>query len=184
MGLGSAMAGGNPKDGREKDDFYPSPPDVTEALLRAETGIRYVAHECAAGDGAMTDVLKTYCREVVSTDLYPKRDDIEVQDFLTLKYALGDHLVTNPPFDLAVPFIQKAMDLKYKQVAFVLKATFWHAKRRLKLFNTFRPTTIYPLTWRPDFMKKGAPTMDIIWCVWDRFAMSSETRYIPLEKPL
>ena len=46
MGIGAAMAGGNPTTGRQENDFYPTPSDVTKALLY-EYDFGPKIHECA-----------------------------------------------------------------------------------------------------------------------------------------
>ena len=98
-----------------------------------------------------------------------------------------DWIITNPPFALAEEFIRKAASLG-KPFAFLVKSQFWHAKRRLSLFDEFPPSYILPLTWRPDFFFKddhgGSPLMDVMWCVWLTPQMKGvQTIYRPLAKP-
>lgn len=181
MGLGSAMAGGNPSQARQKDDFYPTPSAVMRALLEYE-GFEGVVHEPACGDGALSKVMIDHGLEVVSTDINPRGFGSEL-DFFDVGEALGDNIVTNPPFNLARRFIEHGLSvLKPRKMALVLKATYWHAATRRDLFERFPPATIYPLLWRPDFLNKGAPTMDVMWCVWDRYH-GGATLYRPLPKP-
>ena len=53
---------------RQKDDWYPTPPVATEALLQREqfTGPIW---EPACGDGAISEHLKLHDYDVMSTDL-------------------------------------------------------------------------------------------------------------------
>lgn len=180
------MAGGNPKMGREKSDFYPTPDECTIALLKMEDdNIRDhvdTVWECACGTGNMSEVIKTFGFNVHSTDLID-RGYGQVEDFFAHKTTdRNKAIITNPPFNLAADFIRHALEvIQTPYLALLLKSTFWHAKRRYELFQTHTPSVIYPMTWRPDFMKRGAPTMDCSWVVWDRSRNS--TRYIPLLKP-
>lgn len=186
MGLGSAMAGGNPQDGRQPRDYYGTPREVTVALLKEEALPRNVL-EPACGDGAMASVIEEIAGRpcVVACDIEPlgygiKKDffDIEVDGSNFENWGI----ITNPPFNLAVKFIEHGLALKPDMLALVLKATFWHAKSRRELFERTKPAAIYPLTWRPDFLNKGAPTMDICWTVWRRDHVGA-TIYKPLVKP-
>lgn len=184
MGLGSAMAGGNPQDGRQPRDYYGTPREVTVALLKEE-GWNLPANvlEPACGDGAMAEVIAEHAY-VVASDIHPLGYGIK-KDFFEID-AGGNFdnwaIITNPPFNLAVKFIEHGLSMQPKMLALVLKATFWHAKSRYELFERTKPAAIYPLTWRPDFLNKGAPTMDICWTVWRRDHVGA-TIYKPLVKP-
>lgn len=182
MGLGSMMAGGNPAEGRQDNDFYSTPPEVTHALLLKET-FHDDVWECAAGSGAMSDVLQLHGYTVVSTDVNPQRDDVKRFDFLKRGTTRAPSLVTNPPFSLAEPFIRHAHKLGVEKMALLLKSSFWHAKSRMDLWNLWQPARIYPLLWRPDFMGKGRPTMEVAWFVWERDRENADTLYRPLAKP-
>jgi hypothetical protein len=51
------------------------------------------------------------------------------------------------------------------------------------LFDRHTPSFVMPLTWRPDFMGLGRPTMEISWVVWEPFG-AVYPAYIPLSKPV
>ncbi len=185
-GIGAAMAGGNPRDGREKDEFYPTPVECTIALMKHEVD-NIILHtnkvwECACGDGQMSEIIKTFGFEVDSSDLIDRGYGRNEDFFAHSTSDTNTVIVTNPPFNLAPKFITHALEvIQVPYLALLLKSTFWHARRRYNLFEKHTPSVIYPLTWRPDFMNKGAPTMDCSWVVWDR--NRPETRYVPLLKP-
>jgi len=181
MGIGAAMAGGNPQDGREDRDFYPTPANVTQALLNVETFTGTI-HECACGDGAMAEVLKAAGYTVIATDIEPLDYGTQA-DFLEIGAPLADSIITNPPFALAAKFIEHGLGvLKPRKMALMLKSTYWHAAERRELFERYRPSAIYPLLWRPDFKGLGRPTMEVQWCVWDREHMGHPI-YRPLPNP-
>lgn len=196
MGLGKAMAGGGKSEDRQTGDFYPSPSDVTEALLRVHSFDR--VWEPACGDGAMVRVLRKNGCYVVPSDLVIRSDyDGSVDkdgslsetpmemDFTyqSVRPQTVSAIITNPPFSLAQTFIETAMGLAVQRVAFVLKSSYWHAKSRHELFKRHTPSHIHPLLWRPDFMELGRPTMEVMWCVWTR-GHAGLPVYQPLEKPI
>ena len=167
-GLGTMMTGGNPdgERGREKRDFYPSPPEITRALLAVET-FSHSIWEPACGDDAIVNVLEAHGHKVLGTDIHPLGKGKRA-DFFAVTPRKVSNIITNPPFDLAVEFIEHAMKFEPDKVAFVFKSSFWQAAGRQPLFQRHKPARIYPLTWRPDFMGLGRPTMEVMWCVWER----------------
>jgi hypothetical protein len=157
-------------------DFYSTPPDVTHALMRFMLDWREMTiWEPAAGDRDMANVIAGYSNQVYASDIATGKD------FLTTEPPpdLGA-IVTNPPFNLSEEFIRRAL-LFTPNVAMLLKSQYWHAAKRLALFRETRPAYVLPLTWRPDFAGGGAPTMEVLWTVWE--AEGGSTRYIPLERP-
>ena len=178
--LGSRIAGGNTAYSRNKYDAYPTPPDVTKALLdflRFPKTTRF--WECACGDGYMVNAIRDEGYEVIGTDIQTGTD------YLSAETPEGvDFIISNPPFSLAREFIVKYITRKIP-FAFLVKSQFWHAGKRLALFRSYPPTYVLPLTWRPDFLFKsrggGSPLMDVMWVVW--IPKQHETRYWPLERP-
>lgn len=166
--------GGNTKGDRRELDFYPTPPDVTIALMEFLSLKRdKIVWEPACGDKAMSSVIKRYVDTVLETDI---KDGI---DFFSITKDV-DVIITNPPFLLAEQFIRKALN-EADCVAMVLKSHYWHAKKRYALYVEHPPTYILPMTWRPDFLGKGGPTMDMMWTVWIKGCPYKE--YIPLLRP-
>lgn len=187
---GNILANRSAKD-RNKTDFYPTPPDVTTALLKFLEERNYLHPwmtilEPACGTGEMVKAMNAHWYRVDYFDLYPKdfRGGSAPINFLHRTSTGCDWIITNPPFSAAEAFIRHALDLK-KPCAFLLKSQFWHAKRRLQLFRENPPLYVLPLTWRPDFLngsKSGSPTMEVAWSVWVP-RLTTYTSYIPLERP-
>lgn len=177
--IGSKICGGNPAGTRSVADFYPTPPEATQALLNflnLEPGT--TVWEPACGDGHMVKVLE-------SNDLLVRATDITLGvDFLTTEDNTSQWIITNPPFSIADKFIRKCAEY-HVPFALLLKSQYWHASRRLCLFREIQPSYVLPLTWRPDFCFKerggGSPVMDVLWCVWEPGV--THTTYIPLERP-
>ncbi|WCP71566.1 hypothetical protein [Sphingomonas hankookensis] len=192
VGLGAAMAGGRSSRSvteRRGNDFYPTPEAVTRALLareahslRAATGDGAVWEPCGRG-GAISNLLAGAGYPVVATDLVADPGNgVQQLDLLLARRPLGRAVVTNFPFALAEQMIRHLLvDLNVRWCASVLKASFWHAAARTPLFRQLRPQRIYALNWRPDFIDGGAPTMEVMWCVWDRSCAALGTQYDVLE---
>lgn len=84
---------------RETRDFYATPPDVTEALLR-HVKFRGRVWEPCCGDGAMSRVLEGRGYDVLSTDLVDRGFGTPGVDFLQAGSVPGGctSIVTNPPY--------------------------------------------------------------------------------------
>lgn len=178
------ITGGNHRNDRQKDDFYPSTPECTTSFLNLERdhlrGKKILEPSC--GDGAISKLLEADGFEVVSTDLVYRGYGTGGVDFLWTMETDCDAIVTNPPFNIADKFILHALEtLEVKYLALLLKGTYWHAKRRSLLFEKHPPAVVYPMTWRPDFLNRGAPTMDFMWTVW-RESDVKGTLYQPMHK--
>lgn len=173
----SAIIGAGEAKKRAKLDYYPTPPDVTVALLDfLQIPKSATIWEPACGEHAMADVMCERGYTVYATDI---RDGV---DFLTTDIPSGvDWIITNPPFSLAEDFIERCTD-HHVPFALLLKSQYWHAAKRANLFMRYPPSYILPLTWRPDFTGQGASLMDVMWCVWDYKGLSFSL-YKPLKRP-
>lgn len=181
----ATLANGGNQDKRRKLDFYPTPPDATHALMRfLNLSADAKIWEPACGNGAMSEVIKQYCPNVYSSDVALTGYGIERTNFLE-SFIQCDAIITNPPFNISEEFIEHAVSLA-DTVAMLLKSQYWHAKKRVGLFERCPPAWILPLTWRPDFMngeRGGAPTMEVQWTVWEK-PSSFSTRYHLLQRPI
>lgn len=177
---------GSGKTKRRELDFYPTPPECTEALIEFigyREGQRVL--EPACGDGAISKVLLSKKLMVLSSDIADRSYGFSNVDFLQMDdNKWFDFIITNPPFNKSEEFILKALPMA-RTVCMLMKCQYWHSKKRLKLFTEHPPAFILPLTWRPNFMfdtlKKSSPTMDVSWTVWIKG--TTRTIYQPLSKP-
>ena len=164
--VATQMIGGNPTEKRSETDFYPTPRDVTEALLKyLDLPKTTVIWEPACGEMDMVSVMKEQGYRVIATDLS------QGKDFLNEPLHECDWIITNPPFSVSDKFIERCAE-HGKPFALLLKSQYWHAKKRYDLYQRITPSTVCPLTWRPDFLfkkpgKRGAPLMDVMWCIWE-----------------
>lgn len=176
------LATGGDKSKRRELDFYPTPPDVTHALLSfLNLPEDLFVWEPACGDGAMSKVLGAYFKDVRSSDIRESGYGEGGVDFLASSFHC-DAVITNPPFNASEEFIRHALK-QAPIVAMVLKSQYWHAKKRSILFQEHPPAWVLPLTWRPDFMggeRGGAPTMEVHWTVW--IEDDKDTKYRLLQR--
>ena len=172
------LIGGHGK--RSKNDFYPTPPECTIALLDFLQSFYLLSQgdaiwEPACGNNAMVDVMRDRGYTVIGTD-------IEIgQDYLATTIDQPyDWIITNPPFTLAEDFIKRSAEMN-KPFALLLKSQYWHSAKRRPLFFKHQPALVLPLTWRPDFTGNGASLLDMMWVVW--LGKPTSTYYVPLQKP-
>lgn len=162
---------------REKDDFYPTPPEPTRALLHAEIDrLRQFSTiwEPAAGDGAMVREMKAVGLWSFASDLVDRGAGALIRDFYDFN-ALnrpGEAIVTNPPFALCnedpgwVRHALETLDVEY--MALLLPINWVGAQGRATLWSEFPPARVYVMRWRIDFTGQGAPPMLNAWFVWDK----------------
>lgn len=180
--IGSKINGANSEYGRVESDFYPTPPDVTIALMNYLClPTSSTIWEPACGEMDTSNAIKDMGYEVISTDIQTGTD------FLNSPLQNCDWIITNPPFSLAEKFIRKC-NKHNKPFALLLKSQYWNAKKRYKLFQEIRPTYICPLTWRPNFFFKrehsSGSLLDMMWCIWMENEVPASTFYQPLVRPI
>ncbi|MFH1806855.1 MAG: SAM-dependent DNA methyltransferase [Pseudomonadota bacterium] len=190
-GLGAAMVGGRTgmtgERLRQRDDFYPTPPEVFEALLRRMPhlkGQRIWDPEC--GDGVPARVMESHGCRVIATDLVDRGYGTGGVNFLAVMRPRAPVIITNPAYDHNHPavFIEHAMRMHIAELWLLLKSTYWHAETRQSLYRRHRPKWKLELTWRPDFLGLGAPTMECAWFGWHRDWTRNETLHDLIARPV
>ena len=160
---------------REKNDFYPTPERATRALLAAETFDGDV-WEPACGDGAISKIFEEAGHTVVSSDLVDRGYGEPRIDFLMEYKPRAKHIVTNPPFKLAVPFVRKALELATGKVAMLLKIAFLEGLERGELFRNSPLRRVHVFSQRLAFVPSGSlplrkldggGMMAFAWFVWE-----------------
>ncbi len=128
------MVGHNINNDRKENDFYPTPPLATLALLEREK-IEGNIWECACGDGAISKVLIDKGYNVYSSDLNNYGYGETPIDFLesNKKY---DNIITNPPFKLSLEFTLKALKSVNHKAIFLHKLTYLEGIKRYE--NIFK----------------------------------------------
>ena len=180
---GGKLAGGNPKNKRVENDFYATDPLAVEMLMDKYEFNQGSFLEPCVGNGNISGVIKErfLTSPITGIDIvdrgYP---NTIVGDFLTYvtneKY---DNIITNPPFSLAMEFVEKGMELLKPngKMAMFLKIQFLESEKRVALFEKYPPKYIYVFskrmaTWNSgeqfdDKGKRWATTMCHAWFVWE-----------------
>lgn len=167
------MAGHNLNNNRQKDDFYPTPPEAIIPLLEREK-FEGEIWECACGDGAISKILKEYNYNVYSSDLVNRNYGEPNIDFLK-SYRKTDNILTNPPFKLGIDFAYHSCQLARKKVALFSRINFLEGVARAKMFRLTPIKKIYVFSRRitftnPDSNKKthGGGMLAFAWYIWER----------------
>lgn len=152
----------NPQELRHPDDFYPTPPHATQALLEREQ-FRGVVLEPACGDGAIVRVLEKNGYKVEASDL---RDG---QDFFQ-RGAPVANIITNPPYRQHLEFVIHAKQIAIKKIAMLLPLEFLHGTSRYALFmdKRFPLKVVYIFSFRLCFGTETPATVSHAWYVWER----------------
>lgn len=167
---------GDKPEGRPEGDFYPTPPEVTRALLRVEAFLPdWTIWEPACGDGSMSEVLKATGCNVISTDLYDHGYGETGVDFI------GEHLirpsplaiVTNPPFVDAGEFIRQAWSYNPEKFCLLMKLSALEGMARSKLLHETGLSRVWVFRNRIQLTRngeaaRGSGMIAFAWYVWDK----------------
>lgn len=159
---------------REVNDFYPTPPEATEALFKREK-FDGLIWECASGDGSMSKVIEKY------NDCYSS--DIQEEDWIYGDRGINflcemktvDNIITNPPYKYALEFVLQSKRLADKKIAMLLKLVFLESKGRYRMFQdrVFPLKVVYVFCNRLKIYKggiigKNSGLIAYAWFIWDR----------------
>ncbi|WEK05746.1 MAG: hypothetical protein P0Y65_05685 [Candidatus Devosia phytovorans] len=162
---------------REANDFYPTPPEPTRALLHAEINrLRDfpLVWEPACGDGAMVREMEALGLAVVRSDLVDRGCGADITDFY--EFTSGPKaIVTNPPFSECgwgngkARWLKHALDVLEVDYMALLMNWGWPGAGGLAPFYAAHPPArVYLMRWKIDFTGQGAPPMLNAWFVWDK----------------
>lgn len=131
------------------DNFYPTPPEATRAMLSVET-FDGTIHEPACGQGHIARELSAAGHTVVATDLNDRGFGSAGLDFLGQHIPLAKHIVTNPPYGhgLADAFLRKALLLTRQtggKVVMLLNLSSLADPRRTPFWRTAPPARLYAI---------------------------------------
>jgi hypothetical protein len=172
-----ALIGDIDPSARRAFDFYPTPRWMTEALLRRCRPFGPVL-EPAAGDGAISNVLRAHGLDVVTNDLDPARStdfhhDIRERAAWSAFSTRGTWWgITNLPFNVADQVVPLAVDnLNY--FASVLRLSWLEPTAARQLFLKHNPPDKLIIMPRTDFKGKGqTDSVTSAWFVWNRYQAS------------
>lgn len=163
---------------REKDDFYPTPPEPIRALLHAEIErLRDfpAIWDASAGDGALVREMEAMGLKVIASDLIDRGMGAVIRDFYDFTAAPSPASVQNPPFqecnarDGKARWLIHALDtLGLEYMALLLNWSWPGAGGLAPFWAKHPPARVYLMRWKIDFTGQGAPPMLNAWFVWDR----------------
>lgn len=165
---------------RPADDFYPTPPEPTRALLSAEIGrLRDFAAiwEPAAGDGAMVREMQAVGLNVFASDLIDRGCGAKIRSFYTYlsPSTVPQAIVTNPPYHECgwgngkARWLHHALDeLRVEYMALLLNWNWPGAGGLGPFWAKHPPARVYLMRWKIDFTRQGAPPIQNGWFIWDR----------------
>lgn len=174
-------------------DNYPTPARLTEALLRYVPIAGYVLEPCA-GTGQMVAVIRQSHRSdgVVANDIDPAHgygwqcDATDPTAAIWRKdWALRpDWVVTNPPFNQAMPILANAFGAARIGVAFLLRLSFLEpTNSRAAWLQAHQAELSHLLVFgspRPSFTDDGrTDSATVAWTVWQRgWRGSTQVRFV------
>ena len=93
-------------------------------------------------------------------------------DYLTTPFDDIDVIITNPPFSLALPFLQKSLS-EASTVIYLLRLNFLGSELRRPFCQTEsnRPSHVLALSKRPKFTSQGSDSCEYGWFCWDRLGI-------------
>jgi hypothetical protein len=166
-----SIVGTNNDGGRPENDFYPTPPEGTLALLKVEK-FGSVIWEPACGDGAMSKILGEHGYDVVSSDIEPRGWGAQM-DFLSCSSLAASSIVTNPPFRIAKEFGEHALSLGCEKLALLCKLCFLEGQDRADWLATTPLARVWVFKkrltlYRNGIKMKNSGMIAFAWFIWER----------------
>ena len=162
-------------------DFFPTPAWATHALIDNEKFSGDI-WESACGNGAMSRVLETTGRRVISSDLYNRGYGEAGIDFLFAKRT-ASNIITNPPYNSAEGFVGVGLKKASEKFALLLRLAFLEgANRANTIFSRSPPNRVWVFSERITFypagaVQKGTGTTAYAWFVWDKNSTGTELKW-------
>lgn len=155
-------------------DFYPTPAFMTRSLLHFHPAIRRATViEPCSGDGAIVRVLEAAGCTVWTNDLDRRHAADEAMDateaaYWTLCAPPVDWVITNPPFNVALPILQHAVRHARVGAAFLLRKTFLEPTEERGPWLMAHPPSRIIGEPRYSFRGKGSDSVPCDWMIWLR----------------
>lgn len=163
---GTSLSGGvGGKRKRVENDYYATPPYVTEMFLNrwlSDDGLSEFQSilEPSCGEGHISEVVGKYGK-VFSYDLIDRGyiNMIKEKDFLTEDFDRSFELViTNPPFKYVQEFIEKSCKISDRYVVMFAKIQLLESEKRKEMFENLPLKYIYVHSKRVEVWRNGQST--------------------------
>lgn len=158
---------------RSSYDYYPTPCFMTRSLLHFHPSIAgaRVLEPCS-GDGAIVRVLEKAGCLVLTNDIDPRHPAQSHHDATDPKYWAAlpyvEWVITNPPFNVALPILQHAIAHATIGAAFLLRKTFLEPTDERGPWLAEHPPARLIGQPRYSFRGKGSDSVSCDWYIWLR----------------
>ena len=176
-------------------DYFPTPPWATRAFLREVLQAEFAPHcfssvwEPAAGEGHMVHVLSELFQKVRASDVADYGAGFDVGSYIGVGPDVAtscphDWMITNPPFNRAVEFAERALNEASIGVAMLLRTSWMEGvERYVRLFRARPPRFVAQYCERVPMVAgrwdpAAASATSYAWFVWDQAQSCQETRLI------
>lgn len=150
---------------RRQNDYYPTPGKAVQALIKHCPSIAKdrTALEPCCGDGVIANVLKARFDIVETADIDDRWTVDLVADARTLEAAPNTVVITNPPFNQALPIVSNFVKQGVK-CAFLLRLSFLEpTKDRGVFLKRYPPAGLISI---PRISFTGDGKTDSVSCAW------------------
>ena len=167
---------------RNEQDFYSTPTSAIESILNEfSLGDGIDVLEPGAGNGNIIQCLQKKYNNLAIDAIEIRQDEynalkqlgvnVVIDDFLNMQISKKyDLIIGNPPFSLAIKFINKCLNLLKPggTLIFLLRTAFMESDRRFDFWQKEKNqlTGLYTLHKRPSFTGKGTDATSYSWFVW------------------
>jgi hypothetical protein len=159
---------------RPELDYYATPPEMAEALLKMEPDLDMI-WEPACGEGHLAEVFVKANKLARASDIVDRGYGY-ILDFLKENATWAGDIVTNPPYNKAQEFVEHALNVIQdgRKVCMFLKLTFLEGQKRRKLFNLNCLKNVYVSAARVncalngEFHNKQSSAVAYAWFVWEK----------------
>lgn len=120
--------------------------------------------EPCRGHGAITDAFHLCFDEIQWCEITEGTDYLKTD----ARIFHPDWIITNPPFSLAMEFLQKSLT-EAENVAYLLRLNFLGSRKRREFWQAHPPTALVVLAERPCFTGNGATdSCEYAWFIWSK----------------
>ncbi len=166
---------------RVPSDFYPTPIETIENFLNNYQLKDGAVLEPCAGNGNFIKVLrdKGYKNMIVANELREEEHDSLIEsgadivihnDFLHTElpnYEIKT-IITNPPFNLAIEFVQRCKELYPEaEIIMLLRTAFLESKSRYTFWQKNKVNKLYTLSSRPKFINGKTDATSYSFFIWN-----------------
>lgn len=161
---------------REEHDYYATDPIAIDYLFDVENFSDNI-REPACWEWNLSERIKKYGNNVVSSDLIDRWYGRWNIDFLNCNKQWNWDIITNPPYRYAREFIEKSLELipDGNKVAMFLRIQFLESKGRYTLWKEYPPKKVYVFSGRMwcamnnNFEAHSQSAVPYAWYVWEKW---------------